>query len=312
MSDIPQDPPILLSAALTLSQNQVLQVGDTTLLANPDRMPMWCDEIRVQSSYRGENANFYNPLFMTSWKMSLGKTPITNEFVPMGVMGQLMNTVQGTAQTPNLLNDGATRIPVYEMTWKLPRPLYIPAGEFIRTWAQCLPADYALSTNTISVRVTFACRSIMWNTPAPKRIPVPWCTAFLGAARANGSDYVQESKTTDLVNSLGAQLHVQRLTGVLRYRNALTDAAAIQAAYANAYCRDTLLQMRTSKGAIIIRDRTPLSHVFGSERSWDMGTKMSHKDYYIATLTENYSNLSDTGTIQTAIGLIGSREVVFE
>lgn len=275
----PQANGLLLSASLTLTTNQVKAVGNTTLLEVPDRTPMLLDEIRVSGSEGGSALNVLV-------RLQLGRNPLTNGYVPFGVLSKLINSEQNGDAT------GVESLPE-SIVWRLPRPLYVPAGEIVT--ASFLANGSVTSTNVV---LTYAGRSVLMDYPVPKKIAIPWVTAFLPTRRAGGSNTTQESTNSDLVNTLGVPLHAQRLVGLM---SGDTDAL-------EALC---LMQMRTSYGQVIIRDQVPFANVFSTERCWDLGSVMKPKDYYIVNLTENYATVNPAHTVSSAISLVGYREVDF-
>src|SRR5260221_8746910 len=115
-----------------------LSMGDVTILdmdamSSPFRRPMWVDEIRW--SYIGPTSisdlNFGSSI---RCKLVLGRIAITSTrdgggFVPIWNFGPPLNTPTATEDV--LDATFAASVDIGHFRWKLPKPLYVPAGQSI-------------------------------------------------------------------------------------------------------------------------------------------------------------------------------------
>jgi len=273
--------PILLSGVITPPGIGATQgLADSSLMQNPFNTPMWIDEVRMRRVSGSGNS------LDTHLKLTLGRIPVTHGFVPVGALGKRL---------AGFTSNGDFDDPLY-LTWRLPRPLLIPAGEYL------VPMLYAASSAS-GWRISYAGRSLPKEFAIPPIVQVPYATPFVAATRVDPTDdTTQVSHETDLVNVFDVPLFVQRFVGRL-----LVDSAW------NAYASRELLMLRMydSIGKILVRDETPFGHVFSElEDSWTVHTQLAPKGFYTATLLENYSLLArGAGAVQAAITLVGHREV---
>jgi hypothetical protein len=287
-------------------------LADTTRLENPFQGPMWLDEIRFRLPDT-------TPVLGVSWssvfcKLKLGDLPITQGNVPISLLGKGLNDFsEGTA-----FAGGSP----YIFTWKLPKPLFIPARELLRPTLYFAPYSGAAAAN---VTVCYACRPLAVGTPTPKTLQVPWVAAYVPPMQATGvaaADRVDESQPSDLYNPWDQDLHVQRFVGRLMVQGQVGEESSymaiasvspnLQAGLATE-ATGTLISAQDSQNNILIRDPTPFAHVFDFvDRAWTVNCLLPPKGFYqftVERLWAQYTGVSVTAT--TGISMVGWREVPY-
>lgn len=279
--------PILLSAEAVVDVNSKVELA-TPELANPYNTAMWLDEVRMQS-FRVGNSDF-NPFHM-KLRLSLGRVPLTSDFIPIPMFGKVLNSF-GTWSI-----DGA-------YTWKLPRPLYIPGGEFVVSTVFNDPMDLTAQPVPQRIRITYVGRSLGSDDRPPGKIDVPWVAMFAGPTHPMGADFAEESKETDLYNPFNEPLKVQRFIG----RMTIPAGEFIQPEVNRLF---TLVRMTDSQGRFVVKDPTPFAHLFFiNEMSWNVNAVLPPKGFYIVSLNQNYSSVdSMIEPVKPFISIIGHREV---
>src|SRR5258708_39811640 len=113
--------PIILAATTPNfgADNASVRIPDLTFLQNPHRTAMLIDEIRFHATANAEAA-----LLSTRCQFRIGRNELTNGWVPLQMFGKSINPNDCTNTS------GATN-PLIVASWKLPRPLYVPAGEVL-------------------------------------------------------------------------------------------------------------------------------------------------------------------------------------
>mgnify|MGYP001566356905 FL=1 len=283
-------------------------LADTSRLENPYREPMWIDEIRFRlpaAEAGGTQASAWSSL---RCELKLGETPLTKGFVPIGLFGKALNdSIEGASGGPPMF------------TWKLPKPLYVPARELLRP---TIYYDSFTSAPAKTVNIIYCCRPVLKGTPPPRVLQIPWVThfqpAFLaltGAAAAN--DQTDQSTPADLYNPWDQELHVQRFVGRLMGRNTSGEAhTSMSIASANInlttgiLTSGTLVSAQDSFNNILIRDRTPFAHVFDFlDRAWTVNCVLPPKGFYLFTVDRLWAAYTKTITATVGISMVGWREV---
>lgn len=305
--------PILLRAQITpLVGGGATGVGDPTQLENPFQEPMWLDEIRFRLPDVGTWSQFLVEL-------RLGQLPITKGFVPVGLLGKVLNE-------SGVIGESDPAV----FTWKLPRPLYIPPREFLRPTIYFEPLRAHPSTGSAAVTgvvtIVYVCRSIPEGTPPPQTAQIPWVSHFrppvVTVDVTGGSDRTDQSTPSDLYNPWDQELHVQRFVGRASFLDT-TGAAAenntfMSLASANVnratgkVTSGTLISAQDSFNNILIRDRAPFAHVFDAiDRAWTVNCVLPPKGYYLFTIDRLWAAyLADVRMVGTVgISMVGWREV---
>lgn len=275
------DSPVLLStAAITLAANQQQEVNDPTRLSNPFRTPMMLDEIRfVVTGTQAQNTRDY-----LEAKFRLGRIPLAANYVPITSFGKSLNALSAV------------------MTWRLPKPLYVPANEYV--------VPHIRNTNSASkiLQVIYAGRSLGENVPTPKSMFVPWVTSYQATlASTAATDYGTETSTeADLVNPFDTPLYVQRFIG--RYLSASADNTG--EAYSD-YLNNTFIRAVNHEGTILVKDETPFGNLFDhTTKVWPAGTVLPPKGFFLFEVRRDFTTLSSNfRATAPIISMIGYREV---
>jgi hypothetical protein len=302
--------PLLLQAQITVPPAGEMGLADTTRLENPFQGPMWLDEIRFRLA--AESTLSWSSL---SCKLKLGDLPLTQGNVPVSLLGKALND---NADGSSAASSGGG---VLAFTWKLPKPLFIPARELLRPTLYFAP--YSGATEKV-VTVCYACRPLPVGTPTPKVLQVPWVASYMPPMQQAGvasADRVDESQPSDLYNPWDQDLHVQRFVGRLMVQNRREEAGLmglasitpnLQAQLAT-NSTGTLVSAQDSQNNILIRDPTPFAHVFDFvDRAWTVNCLLPPKGFYQFTVERLWSQYGVTSVTATVgISMVGWREVPY-
>ncbi len=295
-------------------------LADPTRLENPFQAPMWLDEIRIRlpSANGGAEAAAWSTLAL---ELKLGNTPLTKGFVPIGLFGKTLSdaTILGS-------NNGMAYL-----TWKLPKPLFIPAREFLRPTFYCAPFSGA---PTKTATLIYCCRPLARGTPTPQTLQIPWVTFYVppnivSGGSNQGTDRTDQSTPADLYNPWDEELHVQRFVGRLMPQNSAYDCTGLMELASAFVSLDpsnvadfsvpigqvitgTLVSAQDSFNNILIRDPTPFAHVFDYlDRAWTVNCVLPPKGFYLFSIDRLWANFdpADAVTITVGISMVGWRDV---
>lgn len=273
--------PILMSSGLlTLAANQQQEVSDPTRFQNPFRTPMFIDEIRFVM-VGGWSQNFLQA------KFRLGRTPLSRDYTPIGNFGRSLRA--------------SARI----LTWRLPKPLYVPANEYL------VPHVRNTYTSSQQIEVIYAGRSLAANAPVPKSIFVPWVAAYQPAGvttpAGNGNTIVASSEA-DIVNPFDVSMYVQRFLG--RYQTNVS-LVANQGEATGEFLDNTYIRAVNHEGTILVKDSTPFGALFDyTTKAWPAGTVLPPKGFFLFEVERDFGSIaSATQTTAPIISMVGYREV---
>lgn len=308
--------PLLLQAQITLpSGGGEIGLADTTRLENPFQGPMWLDEIRFRLPAP------FSPVLTwasISCRLKLGNLPLTQNLVPIGLFGKVLND-SGTAE--HMVDDTVLLPRVPDLfTWKLPKPLFIPARELLRPtfYLQTFPG-----APSQVVTVCYACRPLPVGTPTPRRLQLPWVASFVPPMLATGSDRTDVSTPADLYNPWDQDLHVQRFNGRFMVQGNtifnqqgeeggnMTLASVEQDLETGLVTMGTVVQAQDSFNNILVRDPTPFQHVFDMvDRAWTVNAILPPKGFYTFTMDRLWAAYTGQPITATCgISMVGWREV---
>jgi hypothetical protein len=254
--------------------------------------------------------------------LKLGNLPLTQNLVPIGLFGKVLND-SSTAEhmTSEGVLTGAPLTPDL-FTWKLPKPLFIPARELLRPtfYLQTFPG-----APSQVITVCYACRPLPVGTPTPKKLQVPWVAAFVPPMLATGSDRTDVSTPADLYNPWDQDLHVQRFNGRFMVQGNtitfgrgeeggnMTLASVEQDLETNLVTMGTTVQAQDSFNNILVRDPTPFQHVFDMvDRAWTVNAVLPPKGFYTFTMDRLWAAYTgDPVTATCGISMVGWREVAY-
>jgi hypothetical protein len=352
--------PMVLQAQITMpGAAGELGVADPTRLENPFQAPMWLDEIRFHIPYVVDPLASPNPavIFPIYWsnlyvKLFLGEIPLTNGAVPLSLLCKQLNDspIPGlNSVTPGVpvqtFEEGSPPQPVqYNVfTWKLPKPLFIPAREYLRPVIYYAPSPTtALPLLPVSVNIMYAVRPLPKGTPTPKKLQIPWVAAYVPSMMQNFDsvdpenegliDRTDLSTPSDLFNPFEQELHVQRFVGrFLNFRvgesatpedtnrgdlfGVMTFVDELVDFNSNVPLAGTFVTAQDSQNNILIRDPTPFSHVFSAiDRSWTVNCVLPPKGFYLFSIDRNWeylAGLTYTAAATVGIAMIGWRDVFY-
>jgi hypothetical protein len=320
---ISQPGPILLDATVTVGTNQIVQIPDTTRLKNPFDTGMWLDEIRFRVSQptSGSVGDPDGAYMAIGAEIRMGRMPLTSGYVPIGLLAKVLlgeQTTNGDLSS-QLIWPGAA----YH-TWKLPKPLFVPATEVVIPKFTNIPNYQGLGDGPLVVEVALVGRVCPREMPAPDVLCVPWAASWLStiiAASGQSNPVLEQSAEKDLVNPFDDPLFVERFIG----RSALVPAslsfqtfewysAGLGVNAGPAYGdRLITVQAYDSFGNILVRDPTPFQHLFQIlDRSWTVNSMLQPKGFFIFQLARDFTNVSrPVAGLQNGvgIGMVGYRRV---
>lgn len=274
------DSPVLLNtAAITLAANQHQEINDPTRLQNPFRTPMMLDEIRFVVTGDAELTRHY-----LQAKFRIGRIPLTKDYTPIVSFGKSLRAISTV------------------ISWRLPKPLYVPANEYV------IPHIRNTDSMSRTIQVVYAGRSLGETAPSPKSMFVPWVTSYQApTASTAATDYGTDLSTeADIVNPFDVPLYVQRFIG--RYLTASADTTG--EAWAD-YLNNTMIRAVNHEGTILVKDGTPFGNLFDfTTKVWPAGTILPPKGFFLFEVTRDFTSLT-TNFRATApiISMVGYREV---
>src|ERR1700682_435950 len=310
--------PLLLSAKTpNLTNNAVVSPTDASFLANPTRQAMFVDEIRfsIPSGIPAQGSGATVAMAFTGCRLTMGRLAITNGFVPLVFFGKSL--------TPTDVSNGGIALTAstqsgFCVTWKLPKPLYVPPGEFISPRFQFVPQVAPVGSagfpdvTPFQIEMSIVGRSLPVDCPVPRTIDMPWISFWQSKAlncTVSASVTVltrDQSRETDLVNPFNSPLYLQRLVGRLPAIGTAGGAGAFEANDAG-FCfigsEFVTLRMVNSYGGVMVKDFTPfydLFHLF--DKAWTINTKMPPKTF-LTTFLECNTTTSTITSIQNAIAM---------
>lgn len=212
-------PVILTSGEVSLSRGAIA-VPDHGLLQPVERTAMLIDEIHFSGrTLAGDGISYFDPRWSIRAQLSLGRLAVTNGFIPVAGLeyAHLTNSLNCVfARTAG--GGGGSDYAAYIFSsarWKLPVPLYVPAGSTLQCQLQATSSGFAwasgLYTPTLVADVTYVGRLLPVDYPVPNTIKVPYATALVSPDVASGNTPLFiESKDLQLGNPFDVPLFAQR------------------------------------------------------------------------------------------------------
>lgn len=204
-------PVILSSSEVTVNPGSGIAVPDHGLLQPVERTAMLVDEIHFNVRADDANGNYVDPGWPLRAKISMGQFNVTNNFVPIGGLeySYLINSMYGSRAlaSTDFAGDSFSGI-----RWKLPVPLYVPAGSLLYTELQMSSYFYVINT-TMAVAVSYIGRLLPVDYPVPKTIKVPFATSIVSPdVDAPPVITLLQSKDLQLGNPFDTNFYAQRMT----------------------------------------------------------------------------------------------------
>lgn len=274
MSNSQDFTPIHVYADASLQANSQVAVN-AQALQNPLGGPMEIHEIRfkITADLPYSVLDVTNPVTgdmgaLIGVKMDLGTIEITNGFVPAWALG-MDEDQYASVQVREIPPSGELIRDSSYYRWRLPKPLYVPAGTTVVPQFQ----HRGFSSVPVQIGIGYSGRALPGNAPPPSTNFVPWITSYYSKAfelRTAQSDFDQ-SAATDLFNKWDQPVMLQRL-GI---HCPIIDLAAgswyewtINVGSFYDYIQARIVD---SGGLPIVRKYTPLGQIVNAmNRTWEM------------------------------------------
>lgn len=316
--------PVLLSSSVAIGENATGTL-DATKLTAPYRKPILVDEVRWTltgagllglASTAGGGSGLGNPVgqalgALISTKFQLGRLACSSlagngNFIPTWLYSPTVQSVSFETAADQLVASGSNQPSTSYYRWKLPRPLYVPAGNvFLPSLSRGIDGN----GGTINCVVSLAGRFLEPGIKPPKKLQVPYVAAFQGVI---GSVSAMYSTDQDLFNPFQTDLHVQRFTGRIQAASSIPGPNTIAAEVISDEQVSPFIQVsiRDSYGMDVIRDFVNFSSVFDSNRhGWTFHKVLKLHERYIARFQNVTTPASAT---QVQMAMIGWREEEFQ
>lgn len=298
---------------IDLAVGAQLAVSDPTRLRNPLRTPMWLDSIVITPQYLTTPQTSFGAsqaLGDLQIRLTLGREPLTNGFVPVMTLDKIPNVSRGFNPNVGVTTPQVTALGAWSYIWRFKRPLFVPANGYVVP--EFFNTGKTQNVTYSNIVLTYRGRSL----PAgfqPKEVHIPWNTAFVGAVRDLDSpaDWTEQSKETDLVNPFDEPLKTSRMNGVV----CVSGFPSWYTPTNNFFFIDQeyiTVRMTDSMGGIIVRDPTPFGHLFQPLcASWPLSTVMQpHQNYLVMldlNLNVSFAGIFASNKLQPLIAISGYR-----
>lgn len=278
--------------------------GEVTLraeaLANRTGMPIEVHELRFHAEIapitgltRADVGSFLRV------KIDVNGKPITNGFLPIWLLGK---TEQSTSQV------GVGTEPFGAYVWRFARTMYLPTKAAINVQLQhggTIPASIHAGVGVAGKYATGG---------APVNVAIPYATGYVSKPFSYDLAGTDESSETDMANTTGRQVSVERLVGRVSVAKNTAGTAITSVADMEDIGISQLITARllTSKNVPIIRDFTTLPAIFGSTRAIDVPHAIGASDFYRVSVKKAAGPTLQTPPIawsaQVHVAAIGWRE----
>lgn len=295
--------PIHLSAAVQLQPGASSGVPAQALM-NPMGQDMELLEVKFEISGASDLAvNERGVPFGGSIAadMTLGSYKVTMGSVPVWNFGRAENLGAETKV------DSSQSTSYNAYSWRLPRPLFVPAGAVLAPTFNHL----GITSGTLNVRVGYTARTVV---KTPRVAYVPWVASYnskvFNPITTAASD---QSQPQQLVNDTGQVFHLQRFTGRTMFY-APSGRLTTDQPYALA-ARALTMRLVDSYGRPIVRTYTPFGSVFQQlTKSWELeevGAELDPGGYYRVFLKKAAMTMGgdyETAQAQAFVSMVGWRE----
>jgi hypothetical protein len=301
--------PLLLSTRFPVPANSVASPPDEVALIPAFNEPLFLDEIRFNYISQTSGTRPENDVRV---ELTMGGSQqLTHLPVPLAALNtspQPNNLTTG----PTLAGAGVLYTPENGVTFRLPKPMYLGAGN---TVDRLIPRIHNNTNTAITMSVSYACRRAEKGIE-PEENWYPFIASYrtpqfqLDSATA---PFLFESSPNDLVNPYSVPLLVDRLVGFIG-----TDSALPAGGYNSRVYVGELINVRLldTNGRPVVRDLTIFNGLFNLQtNSWQARGIIRPHEYYIAQISydnNTAANLLIPGILGTPITtanivLIGSR-----
>lgn len=295
MSNRESTTPILFSTSFQTLAEGGGAIPDTAELTSPFRRPMLIDEVRFSYiSPLGVDATLAPSI---RCKLVVGRTAITSTrdgggFVPIWAFGPRL----GGDKSIEAVTDAifAANVKAGHFRWRLPKPLFIPAGQSI------VPSFYRQQDGLGgTARVAVAVVGHQLGDAAkvtPAKVDVPFVAYYEQPVNQAASI----SSELDLVNPFRVPLNCQRF--VFRIVRVIATTSITEGIAVN-------ITMKDSAGVNIVGDSSSSTGVFDREtRSWTFARVLPPKQRYVVSISNANAGSAVTDYNQPQMSLIGWRQ----
>jgi hypothetical protein len=237
-------------------------------------------------------------------ELVMGNYKLTNGSIPVWCFGRAENL---SAESKTDLYGSTAGLSYNAYTWRLPRPLFVPAGAVIQPKFN----HFGYVPQTLTTRIGYSGRSVF---KSPRAAYVPWVAAYMSKVfNPITAATTDVSSTRDLINDTDKVFHLQRFVGRTLFTS--QDDLHSEAAPSPFGSRYLTMRMVDSYGRPIVRTYTPFRSVFGAPtRSWELeeiGAQLDPGAFYQVFLKKAAMTMAanqDAGQIQAFVSMVGWRE----
>lgn len=301
--------PILFSSDFMTITDRAVVTPDMSKYTSIFRRPTLVDEIRFTFMWKA--ANFQSLASSIRCKLNLGRYKLTStrdggttgggsDFVPIWNFGpalQQTNVVEGVLDQSSTGNN----VTLGHFRWRLPKPLYMPAGQTLT------PQFYRRDAlgGSAYINIAIAGRQLgEADREPPKTIAVPFVTYWEPPLLATTGI----SMSLDLFNPFLVPLNVQRFVG----RQYTQDGNNRGEDYLFTGIPGTICNVvqADSWGNEIVGDSTDMGSVYDYiTRTWTFNRVLNAKERYVVNILNNFVTNSAQFALPE-ISMVGWREEV--
>lgn len=302
--------PLYLRSSAPLSQADGSTCSPNTVnLINPNRTAMLIDQFRFSGPNSQGSMQESDVCQYILVDLKLGAIPLTNKLIPIGAVAPTY------LKYPSYPGSSGGVLPDTQLTWHLPRPLYVPPN--VQLSVKFSRAPFAainhtgtplIPTSAFDMTLGVAGRSMPAGWPIPQKIIVPWVNAT--SVYDAVTDW--ESKDSDLGNPHQEPLRITRFVGF--NGTTMTRVSPDGNSYAGLYgniAPDFNVRMTLSSGKMLVRDPTPFFHLFPGDRPFFNCDGLLQQNEFVRAMISMtpVENIEQTDLRFTTIGMIGYREI---
>jgi hypothetical protein len=313
--------PIALSTSVTITNSatadQTISPG-TAGLTNPTRFGMFLDEIRIAATAKpaSNTPPTVFPLAYLSAQFTLGSWRLSDTHVPVLLYGSNSRAGDYTAY-PSYLSEASQPGTAAQsssvsgtISWRLPKPLYIPPGDTLIPTFRRLAATYSGGRFDFRVRVTYLGRVV--DMFRPRLVDVPYVNFFRHptGTPARSSGIAERG----FHNPFQGPLTIERFVGRVIYENGLrsgyagwdpADLSADLMTVGTDNGNGVTLKLTGSDGVRMTTDNEiGFAVPFGVwNNSWIVNKVLNPGDY----ISVEYPNVITNGSPRPMISAIGTR-----
>lgn len=201
--------PIVLTSGEVSVGEGAIATPDHGRLQPLERTAMIVDEIHFNARVAHASVAWDSRWILRA-QISSGRHAVTNGFVPLaGLEYEYLTNALSTART--LAGTDYANTAITGTRWKLPVPLYVPAGSILFTQLLLSPAVSVIAegATTLVANVSYIGRLLPVDYPVPATIRVPYATSIQSADTTEAGALL-ESQNLQLGNPFDVPFYAQR------------------------------------------------------------------------------------------------------